>query len=300
MRILVIGGRGQVARSLVERGALLPETEIIAVGRPDIDLAVAGSACDAIERIRPDVVINAAAYTAVDKAEDEPELAFQINAEAAGEIAGAAARANAPIIHVSTDYVFDGRSAAPYNEESEPNPGGVYGRSKLIGEERVRDANARHVVVRTAWVYSPFAKNFVKTIMEAAETRDHLSVVDDQIGSPTSALDLADGLLRAAQVVRDFEGGEIYHLAGTGRTSWYGLAEFVMAECRKHALPAAAVRPIRTEDWPTKAKRPANSVLDSRKFERTFGFAMPEWRQSVAEVVARLAQGGTGALGRLR
>ena len=299
MRIAVIGREGQLARSLVERGALLAGTEVVAVGRPDIDLAVPGSASGAIARVRPDLIINAAAYTAVDQAEEEPELAFRINADAAGEIAAAAARIRAAMIHISTDYVFDGRRDGPYTEQIQPNPLGAYGRSKLAGEKRVRDANDNHVIVRTAWVYSPFGRNFVKTVMDGAKTRDTLTVVGDQVGSPSSALDLADGLLRAAQVIRSSDGGwfgEVYHLAGTGRTSWYGLAEFVMAECRKHDLPAAAVRPIRSEDWPTKAQRPANSVLDSGTFERTFGFAMPEWRQSVAEVVGRLARpGGAGS-----
>jgi dTDP-4-dehydrorhamnose reductase len=291
MKILVTGGQGQLARSLFERGGLHSDMEIIAVGRPKLDLAIAGSASDAIAAIRPDIVINTAAYTNVDKAEDEPELAFRINAQAAGEVAAASALIGAPIIQISTDYVFDGESTEPYTEDCETNPLGVYGRSKLEGEERVKAANRGHMIVRAAWVYSPFGKNFVKTMMEAAKTRDVLTVVDDQVGSPSSALDLADGLLRAVQVLMqsDERGlAEVYHLVGTGTTSWCGLAQFVMDECRKHALAAAEVRPIRTADWPTKARRPANSVLDSGKFARDFGFVMPDWHNSLPAIVARL------------
>ena len=293
MKLLVTGAQGQLARSLVERAALRSGIQLMVAGRPGLDLARRGSATSAIEAIRPDVVINAAAYTAVDRAEDEPKLAFRINAEGAGEVAAAAARCGARVIQVSTDYVFDGRGDGPYREDSQTNPLGVYGASKLAGEDCVRAANPRHAIVRTAWVYSPFARNFVRTVIEAARLRDVLTVVDDQVGSPTSALDLADGLLRMAGTWRDSPQlglGETYHLAGSGSTSWFGLAELVMSECRKHGVASAGVVPIRTADWPTRAARPANSVLDSRKFEATFEFAMPDWRLSMSAVVGRLAR----------
>ena len=292
MRILVTGADGQLASSLVERFALHSGIELLALGRPQLDLAVPGSATAAIEAVRPQVVINAAAYTAVDKAEDEPELAFRINAHGAGEVAAAAASVAASVVQVSTDYVFDGRRQGPYDETAPTSPLGVYGRSKLAGEEQVRAANPRHAIVRTAWVYSPFGRNFVKTIMTAARTRDVLHVVEDQRGSPTSALDLADGLLRMAKLWNDVpeQGiGKTYHLAGTGQTSWFGLSQCVMSECRKRLLPAADVVPIATTDRPIKAIRPANSVLDSRRFARELNFAMPEWPQSVATIVDRLA-----------
>jgi dTDP-4-dehydrorhamnose reductase len=293
MKVLVTGAEGQLARSLVERGAVHPEIEIIALGRPRLDLETPRSGAPAIADVRPDVVINAAAYTAVDQAEDEPDRAHRINAEAAGEIAAAAGRVGARLVQISTDYVFDGRATGTYAEDATPNPLGVYGRTKLAGEEAVRTAISDHLIVRTAWVYSPFGQNFVKTMMRAAETRDTLNVVDDQHGSPSSALDLADGL---CSILAAWRGGgrtglgETYHLVGTGSTTWCGLARAIMAECRKRGLPAADVQPIATADWPTKAIRPANSVMSTTKFSRDFGFSMPPWEESLAAVIARLAE----------
>lgn len=292
MKALVTGAEGQLARSLVERSAQRTGLELAAAGRPWLDLEVPGSAERVIAAAAPDVVVNAAAYTAVDQAEDDPDRAFRINAEGAGEIAASAARTGARLIHVSTDYVFDGRAEGAYGEDSAPNPLSAYGRSKLAGEERVRAAAPDHVIVRTAWVYSPFGRNFVRTMMAAAQAREFVTVVDDQKGNPSSALDLADGLLRIVEAWR--EGGRAglggtYHLAGTGTVSWCGFARAVMDECRRLGLPAAEVRPIRSEDWPTPAARPRNSALDCTKFARDFGFAMPEWRHSLRVVVERIA-----------
>ena len=288
MKVLVTGTEGQLARSLVERGALHPEIELVTLGRPELDLEQSGSGAAAVAQIAPDIIINAAAYTAVDQAEDESERAFRINADAAGEIAAAAAKAGAPVIQLSTDYVFDGNGSGAYSEDAPVSPLGVYGRSKLVGEEQVRAANPRHAIVRTAWVYSPFGKNFVKSIVAAAGVRDRLTVVDDQRGSPSSALDLADGLL--AMVKADSGWGETYHLAGSGETSGCDFAREIMDQCAANGLPHVPVDPIRTEDWPTRAVRPRNSVLDSGKFSQTFGFVMPDWRASTREVVERLAR----------
>lgn len=291
MRLLVTGTQGQLARSLVERAASHPQFELVAAGRPELDLEIPGSAAAAVRSIAPDVVINAAAYTAVDQAEDEPDRAMRINGEAAGELAAAARAIGAPIIQISTDYVFDGRSAAPYAEDAPTNPIGAYGRSKLAGEERVRQANPDHLILRTAWVYSPFGHNFVKTMMRLAQTRDGLTVVADQIGNPSSALDLADGILAMLEGWRDGERiglGGTYHLAGTGSASWFDFARAIFDECRARGLPAAEVEPIRTADWPTKAARPANSQLDSSKFSQDFDWQMPDWRQSMANAVSRL------------
>jgi len=288
MRILVTGTEGQLARSLVERSQLHPGIELVTIGRPHLDLEQPGSAAAAIDQASPDIVINAAAYTAVDQAEDEPERAFRINADAAGEVAGAASKAGAAVIHVSTDYVFDGGGMGPYREDAAVNPLGVYGRSKLSGEEQVRAANPRHAIVRTAWVYSPFGRNFVKSIMAASGVRDRLTVVDDQRGSPSSALDLADGLLAMAKSGEGW--GETYHLAGSSEASWCEFAREIMAQCAANGLPHVPVDPIRTEDWPTRAVRPRNSVLDSSKFELAFGFAMPDWRTSLRAIVERLAR----------
>jgi dTDP-4-dehydrorhamnose reductase len=287
MKLLVTGTDGQLARSLVERARLRSEVDLIAIGRPQLDLEVPGRAANTIAEAAPDIVINAAAYTAVDLAEDEPDRAFRINADAAGEVAAAAARAGAAVIQLSTDYVFDGGGSGPYREDAPVSPLGVYGRSKLAGEEQVRAANPRHAIVRTAWVFSPFGRNFVKSIMAAAGVRDRLTVVDDQRGSPTSALDLADGLL--TMIGHGGGWGETYHLAGRGEASWCEFAREIMVQCAANGLPHVPVDPIRTEDWPTRAVRPRNSVLDSSKFEQTFGFVMPDWRAATHEVIESLA-----------
>jgi dTDP-4-dehydrorhamnose reductase len=290
MKVLVTGSEGQLARSLRESASMHPGLDLVFAGRPAIDLARPGSAERFIAETVPDVVINAAAYAAVDQAEDEPELVFRINADGAGEVAAAAAHVRAAVIQISTDYVFSGESEVSYVEDAPVGPLNVYGRSKLAGEEQVRSANPDHLIVRTAWLYSPFGRNFVTTIVAAAKTRNELKVVADQIGSPTSAFDLANGLLRAVDLHRKGEGKTgIYHLAGTGSTSWCDLAQAIMMECKKHDMPSAGVRPIKTVDWPAKAARPRNSILDSTKFAQDFGFSMPPWRDSLAVVMDRLA-----------
>lgn len=293
MKILVTGREGQLARSLIERASGRNGIGLVAMGRPELDLGRSGSAAHAIEAFRPDVVINTAAYTAVDRAEEEPDLAMRINADAAAEVAEAAARIGASVIHISTDYVFDGTAAGAYAEDAPAAPLGVYGRTKLAGEEQVRAANPRNVIIRTAWVYSPFGRNFVKTMMAAARTRDVLTVVDDQLGNPSSALDLADGLLAMFGRWRDRPElglGKTYHLAGTGSTNWCGFARAIMAECERLGLPAAQVEPIPTADWPTKAVRPINSQLSSERFARDFGFAMAPWEEALTRVIERLAR----------
>jgi dTDP-4-dehydrorhamnose reductase len=288
VRILLTGREGQVARSLLETAPGLPELELVSAGRPEVDLAQRGSVARVIRALIPDLVINAAAYTAVDQAEDEPELAFRINAEAAGEAAAAAREVGAGIIHMSTDYVFDGQASAPYAEDAPTNPLSVYGRSKMSGEEAVRAANPEHLILRTAWVYSPFGRNFVRTMVAAARERDVLNVVDDQQGSPTGALDLAAAILAIS--ARWPEGsGNTFHLAGSGTASWFDLASEVMANCRRLGLPSADMRPISTAEWPTKAARPPFAVLDCTRIERDLGITLPDWRQSVAATVERLA-----------
>ncbi len=289
MKLLVTSATGQLARSLVRRVAGHPGIELIAVGRPELDLEIPGSADAVIRRHAPDVLINAAAFTDVDRAEDEPDRAFRINADGAGEVARTAAALDVPLIHVSTDYVFDGSARGAYAEDAQTNPLGAYGRSKLASEEQVRAACSVNTIVRTAWVYSPFGRNFVRTIFEAAGQHDELRVVADQRGSPTSALDLADGLLVMVNCWRGGERtgqGKTYHIAGSGEASWHDLAVAVMEERARLGLRTARVNPITTDQWPTRARRPRNSVLANGKFEGDFGFRMPAWRQSVAEVVA--------------
>lgn len=291
MKLLVTGSQGQLARALQERAASRAGIEIIAVGRPAADLEVPGSVAAAIRSAAPDVIINAAAFTAVDDAEDEPERAWRINADAAGEAAAAAAAAGAAIIQISTDYVFDGSADGAWREDSPTAPLGVYGWSKLGGEEQVRAATDRHLIVRTAWVYSPWGRNFVKAMLRLAAERDEVGVVDDQRGSPTSALDLAEALLA---VLESWRGGErsglgrTFHVAGTGSCSWAELAEEIFRQSAAGGGPSATVRRIASADYPTKAARPRNSTLDTSAFERAFGFAMPDWRNSVGEVVRRL------------
>ncbi len=294
MRIAVTGRQGQVVQSLLERTAARPDFEVVALGRPDLDLLKPESIRPAIAAARPDVVVSAAAYTAVDQAEDEPETAFTVNSTGAGHVAAATAELGVPVIHLSTDYVFDGRKTEPYMEEDRPNPQGVYGASKLAGEEAVAAANPHHLIVRTAWVYSPFGKNFVKTILRLAAERDELTIVADQWGNPTSALDIADGILHAATMMmeRGFDGYGVYHLAGTGEANWAGFARHILATSRRYGGPYADVRDIATSDFPTRARRPANSRLSTAKLAGIFDWAAPEWERSTETIVTRLVAAG--------
>ncbi|HYE29642.1 MAG TPA: dTDP-4-dehydrorhamnose reductase [Allosphingosinicella sp.] len=295
MRILVTGERGQLARSLAARAAGATGLSLLSVGRPELDLERPDSIERAVRAAAPDVVVNAAAYTAVDRAEDEPDRAFRINAEAAGELAAAARRRGARFVQLSTDYVFDGTRDRAYDESAPTGPLGVYGRSKLEGEQRVSEANPDHLILRTAWVYSPFGRNFVTTMLALAAERDEVAVVADQRGSPTAAADLADGILALLRAWRDRPEaglGGTYHLAGTGTASWFEFAEAIFRESAARGLPAARVKPIGSAEWPTRAPRPAHSVLDSGRFARDFGYRAPPWPRSTAAVIAALAGEG--------
>lgn len=292
MKVLVTGQTGQLARSLLERSERHSGLQVVAVGRPELDLEEPGSAGQCIAAARPDLVINAAAYTAVDQAEAEPDRAFRINAAAAGEVAAAARKVGARVIQISTDYVFIGAAERPWLPDDRTGPLGVYGASKLAGEEAVRAANPGNLIVRTSWVFGPFGRNFVTTMLRLAGERDEVQVVADQRGCPTSSLDLADALLQVAErwSSGDHRGvGATYHLAGSGEASWCEFAGRIMAEFRAAGLPSAEVRPIATADWPTPARRPLYSVLSSEAFERDFGTHMPAWPDSLKEVVGRLA-----------
>lgn len=289
MRIAVTGKQGQVVSSLIERGA--GKAEIIAIGRPELDLSDPAGVARTLEALRPDVIVNAAAYTMVDKAETEEEAALRVNAHGAGAVAEAAERLGAPVIHISTDYVFDGQLDRPYREDDPTGPTGAYGRTKLEGERRVAAACDNHAILRTAWVYSPFGANFVKTMLRLGETRAELGVVADQRGNPTSALDIADGVLAVAERMtkdpsRELRG--VFHMTGATEASWADFSEEIFTLAQRYGRAPVSVKRIATVDYPTPAKRPANSRLDNSRLRAVYGAALPDWRPSLAVCVARL------------
>lgn len=288
MKLLVTGTSGQLAQSLLEAG-LATGADIVAIRRPQLDLAVPASIRPAIVGVRPDIVVSAAAYTAVDKAESEADLAIRVNGAGAGCVAETCDRLGIPLIHLSTDYVFDGSKSAPYVESDPTGPVSVYGRSKLAGEAAVQAACARHVILRTAWVYSPFGNNFVKTMLRLAASRPELGVVDDQIGCPTYAPHLAQAVLQiAVQLTTDGGKWGIYHASGAGETTWCGFAREVFRLSGERGGPVAKINAITTADYPTPAQRPANSRLDCGKLAAAFHVRLPDWRHGAAECVSRL------------
>ncbi|GBQ94706.1 dTDP-4-dehydrorhamnose reductase [Asaia lannensis] len=283
--ILVTGGQGQLATSLRKLGG----DRVVIVGRPEFDLAKPETIAATLDRVRPALVVNAAAWTAVDLAETEIEGATAANETGPAELARLCAAQDIPLIHVSTDYVYAGDKGAPYVETDPVTPQTVYGRTKAAGEQAVLKAQPRSIVLRTAWVYSGHCKNFVRTMVNAGAKNAHLKVVGDQYGCPTNADDLAKAILDIADRVeagwQDRFAG-IYHACGTGETSWHGLAVAALEEATRHgqAMPVE-VAAIRTEDWPTPAKRPQDSRLDCSKLETVFGVRLPEWRDGVARAV---------------
>ena len=244
---------------------------------------------------RCDVIVNAAAYTAVDEAEREPDVAMRINGDGAGYVAEIAAELGAPLIHLSTDYVFDGALDRPYREDDPTNPTGAYGRSKLVGEHKIAAIYANHAILRTAWVYSPFGMNFVKTMLRLGETRSELGVVADQLGNPTYAIDIAEGIFAIARRMRADPSPTlrgIFHMTGAGEASWAEFAEYIFAEAAMRGRAPVAVKRITTADYPTPAKRPASSRLDGSRLAHAFDIALPDWRQSTKTCVARLLAPG--------
>jgi dTDP-4-dehydrorhamnose reductase len=285
--ILVTGGSGQVAQAL---GRLSPETMVL--GRPEVDFDRPETIEAAFAQRPWRYVVNAAAYTAVDAAEADEAAAAHANADGPALLAGLAARAGIPFIHISTDYVFDGAKGAPYLETDATNPTGAYGRTKRDGEARVLAAGGQAIILRTAWVYSDTGKNFVRTMLGAGARLPKLRVVADQTGSPTAAADLATAILAIIGVIeRDgwqARFGGIYHATGSGETTWHGLAVATFEEARRHGGPSPEVEPIATADWPTPAQRPADSRLDNAKLAEIFGVALPPWRDSLARTVDSL------------
>jgi dTDP-4-dehydrorhamnose reductase len=292
MKILVAGAQGQLAHALLGAARGRDGLHVVAFGRPQLDIADRASVARALDAERPDFVVNAAAYTAVDKAESDSDAAFAVNRDGAGALAAAADAHGCPIIHVSTDYVFDGTKAGPYIETDPTGPMSVYGRSKLAGEAAVSAGTARHVILRTAWVYGPHGHNFLKTMLRLARERPQLRVVADQRGNPTYAPHLAAAILamaaRLAERGGDAQPWGIYHAAGTGQTTWAGFAAAIVEAAAALGVPQVPVVPITTAEYPTPAVRPANSCLDCGKLERVFGLALPPWRQGVAECIGEL------------
>lgn len=281
MSILVFGKTGQLATELQRQAT------VTAFGRAEVDLGDPAAIRSAIESTRPEVVINAAAYTAVDKAEEEEALANRINSEAPGVMARTCAAAGIPFLHVSTDYVFEGSGTRPWHETDPVSPQNAYGRSKLAGEDAVRAAGGAHVILRTSWVFSAHGVNFVKTMLRLAETRDMLTVIDDQIGGPTPAADIARALLTVARAMTNGQRGGTYHFAGAPETSWAGFAQEIFKQAGKNVQ----VTPIPTTDYPRQpAQRPLNSRLDCSAIETDFGITAPDWRTGLAQVLAELKE----------
>ena len=293
MRILVTGVSGQVGHDLMR--TLAPVGEVIGLDRSGLDLAEPDEIPAIIRRIAPDLIFNPAAYTAVDRAESEPELAMRINGTAPGVLGAEAARLGAWLIHYSTDYVFDGRGDRPYREDDATGPTSVYGRTKLAGEQAVAASGCRHLILRTSWVYSLRGRNFLNTMYRLARERDELRVVDDQVGAPTSSAALADA---GATIARRLANGDslpggVYHMTCGGAVSWCGFARAIVDR-----LPAIAralgdpptdrqpkVTPISTEDYPTPAARPKNSRLDSSKLEHALGIRLPHWETALDALI---------------
>jgi dTDP-4-dehydrorhamnose reductase len=290
-RIAVTGKQGQVVSSLLER-ASGHNIDVVAVGRPELDLANPASVARALATVAPDAIVNAAAYTAVDRAEQEPDLALAVNGAGVGAVAEAAQRLGVPVVHLSTDYVFDGSKVGGYSEEDEVAPLGAYGRSKRAGEIALTDNMENYAILRTAWVYSPFGANFLKTMLRLAKTRDQISVVADQHGNPTSALDIAHGVIAVVKNLlthpTDARLRGVFHMTAAGETTWAGFAKAIFEASSVAGGPTAEVKEISTVEYPTPARRPANSRLDCSKLLSVHGVRLPDWRAPIAQCVARV------------
>ncbi len=305
MRILLTGVSGQVGGAL--QAPLRALGSVVAADRSQLDLALPGTIAAALDRLAPDLIINPAAYTAVDLAEDERELAFRINAEAPAAIATWAARHDVPVIHFSTDYLFDGSGAMPWRETDTPAPLSVYGASKLAGERALHEAGGRHLIVRTSWVYAAQGRNFLRTIARLAAERRELKIVADQYGAPTSARIIADAVLsilrkEVSGTGKPFarDGGAV-NVSAAGETNWHGFASEIVAGLKQRGVPVAVeqVIPIQAADYPTKATRPHNSRLDHSRLNAVFGVVMPTWQQALAveldQLAPELVAAGAGA-----
>ncbi|WP_214510969.1 dTDP-4-dehydrorhamnose reductase [Pseudomonas brassicacearum] len=286
LRILIIGQNGQVSRALQSRLSGLGELTVR--GSDQLDLAQPDSLRAPIEALKPGLIINAAAHTAVDQAESEPERAFAINATAPGILAQAAVALGVPLIHYSTDYVFDGLKPAPYTEDDTPNPLSVYGRSKLAGENAIRQAGGQHLILRTSWVYSTEGRNFLLTMQRLLQEKPQLRVVADQVGAPTWAGTIADS---TAQLIERWQVGQpgawgTYHLTARGETSWFGFAQAIGENLLDRHKPCAQLEPIESSAYPTPAPRPLNSRLDCTRLLKEWGVSQPDWRSALQQCLA--------------
>lgn len=291
MRLAVTGKNGQVVSAL--QALASAELEIVALGRPELDLAQPQTVLKALREIKPDAVVSAAAYTAVDKAESEPDVAFAVNRDGARAVAQAASELGIPVIHLSTDYVFDGTKATPYVESDATGPTSIYGRSKLEGENAVAASNPDHAILRTAWVYSEYGNNFVKTMLRLGETRDEINVVSDQFGCPSSANDIATAIVEIARRLSSDPSPRlrgVFHLSGTGETNWADFAKQIFAFSAENGGKSVVVNDITTAQYPTPARRPVNSRLDCSKLEEIYGIRLPNWQTSTRSVVTALAR----------
>ncbi len=286
-KILLTGINGQVGHALQSQ---LTGFDCVGMSRQQLDLTNVQMIRRVIQEIKPDIIINPAAYTAVDKAESEPELAYAINATAPGVIAEEAKKLGAALIHFSTDYVYDGSQSTPYEETDQVNPISIYGKTKLAGEDAIRAVGIPHLILRTSWVYGAYGKNFLKTIVRLASEREELGIVADQFGAPTSNLSIAKGVanLLLKWLPEEEQMTGVYHFTSTGRTSWHGFAcEIVKQYNTKVTLKVAEknIKPLTTADYPTPASRPANSCLDNKKLKSTFDFVLPSWQDGLKEVI---------------
>lgn len=291
MRLAVTGKNGQVVSALEALAG--PDLEIVALGRPELDLSRPDTVFNALRDSKPDVVVSAAAYTAVDKAESEPDIAFTVNRDGAKAVARAAKDIGVPIIHISTDYVFDGTKTTAYVENDPTGPASVYGRSKLEGEQAVSESTDNYAVLRTAWVYSEYGSNFLKTMLRLSESRDEINVVADQFGCPTSANDIAVAIVSIARKLATDPSTHlrgVFHMSGTGATNWAGFAKQIFEFSAENGGKSMIVNNITTAQYPTPARRPANSRLDCRKLEEVYRIRLPEWQTSTRAVMAALAQ----------
>ncbi len=287
LRLLLFGGSGQVGFELAQR--LARSADIKAPGRADADLSQPEGLRAIVRACRPDIVVNAAAYTAVDRAEQEPERARAVNAAAPRVLAEECARLGALLVHYSTDYVFDGTARTPYVEDDEPRPLNVYGRTKLDGERAIVEAGGAYVIIRSSWVYASHGTNFLRTVQRLFHERSHVSVVSDQLGTPTSAGVVADGTITVlAAFTTDAQSG-IYHLTGEGYTSWHGFAQAIHAGlARREALQCRSVVAVSSAEYPAAAKRPAWSVLNCTRITKAFGVRLRPWQEQLAVVLDEL------------